>query len=120
MMNSPAGLPAGMRQVGNGFFVAGQIAPQNVAPLAAAGYKTIICNRPDNEGFGQPSASEIKAEADRAGVTFHYIPVSHTTGITRETVDAMHKALAEAQEGLVLAYCRSGARSANLYAYSRP
>ena len=115
---SPARLPAGMRQVGNGVFVAGQIAPEHVAALAEAGYSTIICNRPDNESPGQPPAAAIQAEAEKHGVSFHYVPVSHA-GITRETVDAMHKALSGA-DGLVLAYCRSGARSANLYAFSRP
>jgi uncharacterized protein (TIGR01244 family) len=118
MNTTPARLPADMRQVGNGFFVAGQIAPQHVAALAEAGYTTIICNRPDNEGPGQPPADTIKAEADRHGIAFHYVPVVHA-GITRENVDAMQKALSEA-EGLVFAYCRSGARSTHLYAFSRP
>lgn len=118
MNSTSASLPADMRQVAAGFFVAGQIAPQNVAALAEAGYTTIICNRPDNEGPGQPPASAIKAEADKHGISFHYIPVVHS-GITRENVDAMTSALTGV-EGKVLAYCRSGARSTHLYAFSRP
>lgn len=113
-----ASLPAGMRQVGNGFYVSGQIAPQNVEALAKEGCTTIICNRPDNEGWGQPAAEKIKAEADKHGVKFHYIPVGHG-GVTAETVEAMRKAIAEA-DGIILAYCRSGARSTQLYAFSRP
>lgn len=118
MNSTSANLPVDMRQVGAGFFVAGQIAPQHVAALAEAGYTTIICNRPDNEGPGQPPSATIKAEADKAGMSFHYIPVVHA-GITRENVDAMQAALSGA-EGKVLAYCRSGARSTHLYAFSRP
>lgn len=111
-------LPYGMRQVGNGVFVAGQIKPQHVEALAEDGYKTIICNRPDNEGWGQPSSAQMKAEADKHGVAFHYIPVGGA-GITADMVDAMRKALSET-DGKVLAYCRSGARSAHMCAFSRP
>lgn len=118
MNMSPARLPAGMRQVANGIFVSAQIAPENVAPLAEAGYTTIICNRPDHESPGQPTAAQIKAEADKHGVSFHHIPIGHA-GITRETVDAMHKALSDA-DGLVLAFCRSGARSAHMCTFARP
>lgn len=118
MNMSPARLPAGMRQVANGIFVSPQIAPEHVAALAEAGYTTIICNRPDHESPGQPTSAQMKAEADKNGVSFHYVPVGHA-GITREAVDAMHKALSDAN-GLVLAYCRSGARSAHMCAFARP
>jgi sulfide:quinone oxidoreductase len=37
------------------FAVAPQISPEDVQAIAAAGYKSIICNRPDDEGDGQPS-----------------------------------------------------------------
>ena len=111
-------LPAGMRQIDAGVYVCGQVLAENIAALAAEGCKTLICNRPDNEGPGQPSADTIKAEAEKHGISFHYIPVGHG-GISHESVDAMRKALSEA-EGLVVAYCRSGARSTHLYAFSRP
>ncbi|GAB4353686.1 MAG: TIGR01244 family sulfur transferase [Oricola sp.] len=107
-----------MRQIANGIFVSAQISPDHVAALAEAGYTTIICNRPDHESPGQPTAEQIRAEAARHGVTFHHIPIGHS-GITRETVDAMHKALSDAG-GLVLAYCRSGARSAHICTFARP
>ena len=113
-----AKLPAGMRQIGNGVYVSGQVLPENVAALAGEGCKTLICNRPDNEGPGQPSSATMKAEAEKHGIVFHYIPVGHG-GITRDSVDAMRKALAGA-DGLVVAYCRSGAPSTHLYAFSRP
>ncbi len=111
-------LPVGMRQIGNGVYVSGQILPENVAALAGEGCKTLICNRPDNEGPGQPTSAAIRSEAEKHGISFHYIPVGHG-GISRDSVDAMRNALAQA-EGLVVAYCRSGARSTHLYAFSRP
>lgn len=118
MSTANANLPAGMRQVTNGVYVSGQITPQQVEALAKEGCTTIICNRPDNEDWGQPDSADIKAEAEKHGVAFHYIPVGHR-GVTRDTVDAMRKALAEA-DGLVVAYCRSGARSAQMCAFARP
>ncbi|MCI5078543.1 TIGR01244 family sulfur transferase [Oricola sp.] len=111
-------LPYGMRPVDNGVFVAGQIKPDNVEALAAEGCKTIICNRPDNEGWGQPSSDQIRAEAEKHGIAFHYIPVGHG-GVTADMVAAMRKALSES-DGVVLAYCRSGARSAHMCAFSKP
>ena len=40
--------------------MAGQIQPADVAQLAAAGYETIICNRPDDEEPHQPSMTVLK------------------------------------------------------------
>ncbi|MFY8032624.1 MAG: beta-lactamase hydrolase domain-containing protein, partial [Devosia sp.] len=37
------------RAVDADFAVAGQISPDDVAKLAEAGFKTILCARPDNE-----------------------------------------------------------------------
>lgn len=111
-------MPAGLRQVGNGVFVAGQIEPGNVEALAREGCTVLICNRPDNEAPGQPSADSIRAEAQKHGIAFHYIPVGHG-GVSADMVEQMRTALADT-DGLVVCYCRSGARSAQLYAFARP
>ncbi len=47
--------------------VAPQIAAEEVASLAAAGFKTVICNRPDGEGNDQPLFHEIEDAARKAG-----------------------------------------------------
>jgi Putative phosphatase (DUF442) len=36
-----------------------QIRPEEVADIAAAGFRSIVCNRPDGEEQGQPTADEI-------------------------------------------------------------
>ena len=56
------------------FSMAGQIQPADVAQLAAAGYETIICNRPDDEEPHQPSMDSIEEACAEAGVTFVRIP----------------------------------------------
>jgi uncharacterized protein (TIGR01244 family) len=101
-----------IRQVTEGFGVAGQIAPADVASIKAAGYRSIICNRPDNEDGAVPH-ERIEAAAREAGLTFRYIPAI-SGQLTPANVDDTAKALGEL-EGPVFAYCRSGARSTNLY-----
>lgn len=108
------GLPDDTREIGESFAVSGQISPEQVRAIAEAGFSVIICNRPDGEAPGQPDAAEIGAEAKRLGLAFHYIPVFHS-GLTPENVEATRVAVAQA-DGPIFAYCRSGARSTNLYA----
>lgn len=93
--------------------VAGQIQPSHVEALAEAGFTTIICNRPDNEDFGQPTAEVIAAACEPHGIAFHHIPVSHG-GLSMETVGAFRDVVS-ASEGPVLAYCRSGQRSSVIW-----
>jgi uncharacterized protein (TIGR01244 family) len=104
-------------KISDDFFVGPQIEPADVAALAQNGFRAIICNRPDNEQFGQPSAEAIGKAAAEAGLAFHYIPVVPGQS-GRAEVEAMAKAL-KAADGPVFAYCRSGARSAGLYQAAR-
>jgi uncharacterized protein (TIGR01244 family) len=88
--------------------VAGQILASDVAAIAADGFTTIICNRPDGEDFGQPTADEIAAACASHDLGFHHIPVSNS-GLTMEAVDRFRDAVTNSK-GPVLAYCRSGQR----------
>ncbi len=93
--------------------VAGQIQPADVEAIAADGFTTIVCNRPDNEDFGQPPASDIEAECASHGVAFHHIPIDRD-GLTMQMVEEFRLAVEEST-GPVLAYCRSGQRSAVIW-----
>jgi uncharacterized protein (TIGR01244 family) len=103
-----------IRTVNDSLSVAPQITVADVATLAAAGFKTIVNNRPDDEQSGQPSGAEIQAAAEAVGLAYVAIPVTHA-GFSHPQLDAMAEALVEAK-GPVLAYCRSGTRSCNLWA----
>ena len=92
--------------------VAGQIQPEDVQALAEHGYKVIICNRPDNEEPNQPSMDAVAAACDLAGVQFVRYPVD-AMSFPGDDLDAMDAAMHGEQT--VLAYCRSGARSTNLW-----
>lgn len=89
-----------------------QISPADVAQLAAAGFRSIVCNRPDGEEQGQPAAEDIGAAARSAGLGFAYVPAVSGAPTDEEAL-AMKGAL-DKLPGPVLAYCRSGARSKKL------
>ena len=97
------------------FCTAGQLQPHDMAALAAHGIRTVINNRPDGEGGpDQPLSDAIEAAARAAGMDYHYIPVI-SGQVTQAQVDAMASAIGHAASP-VLAFCRSGARSTNLWA----
>ena len=93
--------------------VAPQIDAGDCARARDAGFVSIICNRPDDEAAGQPDAAVIEAAASAAGLRFVHIPID-ASGIDDGQIAAMATALAGG--GPVLAYCRSGTRSAHLWA----
>ncbi|MEX0971602.1 MAG: TIGR01244 family sulfur transferase [Paracoccaceae bacterium] len=97
--------------------VTGQLSPADLAEVKAAGFSTVICNRPDGEEYGQPTAEMIGAACADHAMDFHYIPMS-PAGPGPNTLADFAAAVAGAK-GRVLAYCRSGARSAMLYKATR-
>ena len=96
------------------FGTLGQIDPSHLAEIAQQGYKSVINNRPDGEGGpDQPSNAAIQAEAERLGLNYAYLPVV-PSAITPAQAQEMARLL-KTMPGPVLAFCRSGARSTNLY-----
>ncbi len=64
-----------IRQIDDNYSVTGQINPDDVRDIAAEGFQTIICNRPDGEGGEeQPDFEEIARVAEKAGLAAYYIP----------------------------------------------
>ena len=96
--------------------VSPQILPSDVAQAAAMGFKSIIANRPDGEGPGQPTFSQIEQEAEAHGLVARYIPVE-TSRLNEASIVDFGLALAELPKP-ILAYCRSGTRSTMLWALS--
>ncbi len=99
-------------RITDGVFVAPQITAADVALAAQQGLRTIVNNRPDGESADQPDGATIAAAATAAGLAYVAIPVDHT-GFNLDQVTAMAAAL---EQGPLLAYCRSGTRSCNLWA----
>ena len=98
----------------NQFGTLGQIEPSHLADIVKQGYKSVINNRPDGEGGpDQPSSAAIEAEAQKLGLQYAYLPVV-SGAITPAQVMEM-AILLKTLPGPILAFCRSGARSTNLY-----
>ena len=104
-----------IRRVTDSFAVSPQIAPGDMPAIAEAGFTTIICNRPDNEEYGQPEFAHIADAAKAAGLDIHFIPIA--SGMFGPQHVAQTKQVIEAASGPVLAYCRSGTRSVMLWAF---
>lgn len=97
--------------------VAGQISPADLPTIARSGFKSVICNRPDGESPGQFSHLELAAAASEAGLTLAYQPV-----VSGRVTPQDGQAFADLLNRLptpTLAYCRSGMRSATLWALSQ-
>ncbi len=96
------------------FAVAPQLSPEDMAAVAAAGFKSVIINRPDFEGGpDQPTAASVIAAALAAGLRVEYQPVV-SGGMTAADV-ARFAELLQTLPAPVLAYCRSGTRCSVLY-----
>lgn len=94
--------------------VSSQILPGDVGVLAAQGFRAIINNRPDDESEDQPPSSDIAAATVRHGLAYRHIPVV-SGAISDGDVQRFRQAMAELK-GPVLAFCRTGTRSASLWA----
>jgi uncharacterized protein (TIGR01244 family) len=93
--------------------VAGQLEPTAMAEAAAAGFRSVINNRPDFEGGPtQPTSASIEAAALAAGLSYVWLPVAPNVQTPEEI--ASFAALLESMPKPILAFCRSGARSGKL------
>ena len=97
--------------------VAAQITPQDIGGLAAQGFTTVVCNRPDGESPGQAGMDEMEAACHEAEVLFIRYPVGvmNFPGADLEGLGPLF----DDPNQKVLAYCRSGTRCANLWILSR-
>ncbi|WP_435311118.1 TIGR01244 family sulfur transferase [Primorskyibacter sedentarius] len=102
-----------LKPISDSLTVSPQITVADIPELARQGYRAIICNRPDGEGADQPTFEEISAAAKSAGMEAAYVPV-----VAGKVLDADADAFGDAMRelpGPVLAYCRTGTRSATLW-----
>lgn len=101
-----------IRKIDNRFSITGQIQPEDLQALAEAGFRGVICARPDHEDGGQPVFAKIAAAAELAGLKAFHIPV--TGALTQGQHLHFRQALTEI-DGPILGYCRSGGRAGSLY-----
>lgn len=98
-----------IREITPTFFVAPQISPDEMPSIVAAGFKRVICNRPDVEVPASHQSAAMEVAAQQAGLEFFTHPLSHLN-MTPDVI-AMNHDLIIGCDGPVLAYCASGTRS---------
>ncbi|MCK7595557.1 TIGR01244 family sulfur transferase [Pseudomarimonas salicorniae] len=104
-------------QLEEGLSVAAQIALDDLPAIAAAGYRSLICNRPDGEAEEQPDMDAVAEAAAGLGLPLRRVPVVGSA-ISEDDIAAHRAALAELPRP-ILAYCRSGNRCSVLWALVR-
>jgi uncharacterized protein (TIGR01244 family) len=102
-----------IRPVTSEFATAPQLAPEDMAEVAARGFRLVINNRPDGEAPGQPPSATMEGAARAAGLDYVAVPFAGAPG--PQQVEAVRRAVAGAP-GPVLAFCRSGTRSITAWA----
>lgn len=101
-----------VRKISPEFSATGQILPEQMQAIADAGFKSIVCARPDNEDPGQPSYALVAKAAAAAGLDIVHIPVSG--GLGEGQIIRFHDAWATLPKPM-LGYCRSGGRAGTLF-----
>ncbi|MEM1364392.1 MAG: sulfur transferase domain-containing protein [Pseudomonadota bacterium] len=110
-MNAP---PIQANRVTDDYVVTGQIVVEQLPMIVEAGFKSILCTRPDNEDPGQTDFATIAAEAEKLGLPARKIDVVGHIGITAENLTDFVDAWEELPRP-IFGYCRSGQRAAVLY-----
>lgn len=97
------------------FAVTAAMGVDDFAEAARMGFKHVLSNLPDEEEEGQLSARQEAVHAWRNGLMFVHVPAGKLDLFTDEVVEPFADALRRAQ-GPVLAHCKSGLRSAIVWA----
>ena len=95
--------------------VAPQLDAAAMAALAAAGFKSVINNRPDFEGGpDQPPSAAIETAAKAVGLAYVHLPVNPAVQSPQEV--AQFRELLSTLPKPILAFCRTGTRCGKLFA----
>lgn len=106
-----------LRKITDDYTVSPQIEVEDVNELAKAGYRSVMCNRPDGEEPGQTGFSLIAEAAEAEGLEVRSVPIVSGM-ITPEALDEFRTALRDMPKPM-LAYCRSGTRCTMLWAIAQ-
>ncbi|MFC3903665.1 TIGR01244 family protein [Acinetobacter marinus] len=93
---------------------AGQISAEQIPQVVEKGFRSVINNRPDQEGGAeQPTSAQIEAAARAVGLDYVYQPVvaGQISEIDVRTFANHYHELPKP----ILMFCRTGNRSNNLY-----
>ena len=95
------------------YHVAPQLAPEDMPAIAAAGFTTVICNRPDTEVPVELQTDALRQAANAAGLRFEMLALDQQT-LTSENAVRQRDLIDGG--GKVVAYCRTGTRCSVIWA----
>lgn len=107
---------ADIRKLTENLSVAPQLTAADIAGTDMQNFKTVLCNRPNEEEAGQPEYQEIKLAIEEHGLKAEFQPVNGSM-ISDQDVDEFAAHLDSLPQP-VLAYCRTGTRCTVLWALS--
>lgn len=103
-----------IKKISAEFSVSPQIAPDDAALIKAAGFVSVINNRPDGEQVDQVQAVVIAEQLAEAGLNYAHQPV--VAGQISDADIAEFRQLFDTAEKPLLAFCRTGTRCTMLWA----
>ncbi|WP_066963843.1 TIGR01244 family sulfur transferase [Microbulbifer sp. Q7] len=102
-----------IKQLDKQVSVSAEPALNEMSALAKGGVTVVVCNRPEHEAEGQPSYAELEQAVTEAGMEFIAIPFSRGQMQPAHS-EEFAKVLNSGKT--IHAFCRTGNRSANLWA----
>jgi len=106
-----------IQQLNEQVYIADQITIEDIDSLKGLGIQSIINNRPDNEGENQPLSKDLAKYAADINLAYYYLPVV-SGHYPLHTIKEFTELLATAKNP-ILVFCRTGNRSAHLWALSQ-
>jgi len=102
-----------IRRITEDYAVSPQISPDDIPEIKAAGFRSIMCNRPDGEDYGQPEFDAVAEAARAEGLEVRCVPIVSGM-VTPQAAEDFATALEDMPKPM-LAYCRSGTRCTMLW-----
>lgn len=102
-----------IRRITEDYAVSPQISPDDIPEIKAAGFRSIMCNRPDGEDCGQPEFDAVAEAARAEGLEVRCVPI--VSGMVTPQAAQDFAAALEDMPKPMLAYCRSGTRCTMLW-----
>lgn len=107
-----------IEKIADYLYVSRQLNERIAKQVAQYNIKTVICNRPDGEEPNQPDFETVKAWLNAVGVeNVVYMPIDMEK-IDDEQLELFQTTVAKS-ESPILAYCRTGTRSAMMWALNQ-
>ena len=104
------------RRITDKFYVAPQLSEADISDAKAEGFEIVIMNRPAHETPDQPNTELLVNAFQDEDMAFYHIPIIAPP--EANDIEATVSVMKESDGKKILAFCRSGTRSATLWAYA--